>query len=502
MERVAVIQLDSMNLRLLLVEVEGIYFRIYDEISESLKLGKDINSNGMINVANSSSTLKILKMFRKVCDINNVTKNYSIATEIFKHAKNEKSFFEEIYNNTGFNFSILSADEEVRIIYSGIINSIDCPKGVLFNVDYNTTSIIYFNRRNIVKYTILEWGSLNLAEKYEKENGTNNEKYNKMISFIEEEIKKIIDEDEVVGDAFIGSGVSFLNLGKLARKALHFPLNLENNYVISNETIKNVYSFVESLDLDKTIKLKGISSERADMLASGTCIILALANIFKFENLTISSGNFRDGIIYNNIVTEVLDKPLSEMLAYSLDSIRLFYDKLKPENNHLYDLTLILFKQIKVLHKLNRYYVKTLKIAAYLNESGKRINFDNHVESSFDVILHSRINGVSQKEILLAAFASLCQNPDSLNLSDWVKYKELLNEEDLDAVRKIGMIIKLAKALDKSKNGAVEDISCDILGDSVILKTIVNCDASFEILLANKIAPEFKKVFKKNLQVI
>lgn len=77
-----------------------------------------------------------------------------------------------------------------------------------------------------------------------------------------------------------------------------------------------------------------------------------------------------------------------------------------------------------------------------------------------------------------------------------------MSEEDLDAVRKIGMIIKLADALDKSKNSVVEDINCDILGDSVILKTVVAGDASFEIMLANKIAPAFKKIFKKNLQVI
>ena len=87
-------------------------------------------------------------------------------------------------------------------------------------------------------------------------------------------------------------------------------------------------------------------------------------------------------------------------------------------------------------------------------------------------------------------------------MNDWIRYKDILSEEDLDAVRKIGMIIKLADALDKSKNSVVEDINCDILGDSVILKTVVTGDASFEIMLANKIAPSFKKIFKKNLQVI
>lgn len=503
MEKVAVIQLDAMNLRLLLVEVEGIYFRVHDEIVETLKLGKDIKEIGMINIANVSSSLKILKMFRKVCDINNVTRSYSIATEIFKFAKNEKSFFEEIYNNTGFNFQILSPEEVVKTIYSGVINSLAIPKGFLFHIDYNSTIIISFNRRNILKYAVVPYGALNLAEKYENSTLPNSQKYAEMISFMENEIKASFGDFEIEPDTnFLGSGTSFLNLGKLARKATKYPLNLENNYVVTRELTNQTFKFVEGLDLDKTMKIKGITQDRADSLATGLCIIEALANVFKFEELTISSDGFREGAIYNYVVPQVLDKPLSEMLNYSLESIRTFYDKDRSGGNQLYQVTLILFKQIKVLHKLSRFYVKPLKIAASLYDCGKRVNFENNIEASFNVILNSKISGATHKEILISAFSSLCQDPDALSLSEWVKYKDLLTEEDLDAVRKIGMIIKLATALDKSKNNVVEDISCDILGDSVILKTIVNGDASFEILLANKIAPEFKKVFKKNLQVI
>ena len=55
MEKVAVIQLDAMSLRLLLVEVEGIYFRPVEEIVEDLRLGRDISQAQFINVVNVSS---------------------------------------------------------------------------------------------------------------------------------------------------------------------------------------------------------------------------------------------------------------------------------------------------------------------------------------------------------------------------------------------------------------------------------------------------------------
>ena len=59
MEKVAVIQLDSNTLKLLLVDVEGSYFKIYDEVIETLKLGTDIKEEGMINIVNVTQTLKV-----------------------------------------------------------------------------------------------------------------------------------------------------------------------------------------------------------------------------------------------------------------------------------------------------------------------------------------------------------------------------------------------------------------------------------------------------------
>ncbi len=505
MEKVAVIQLDSMSLRLLLVDVEGSYYKIYDEVVETLKLGDEIRDNGMINIASISHTLKILKMFRKVCDINKVTKSYSIATDVFKGAKNEKSFFEEVYNNTGFSFSILSEDDYAKAVYAGVVNKMDEPKGFVLDIGFYSSSIINYNRRNVLKINHMPYGSLNLAQKYEDFAGTTAQKMEAMkkevLAFLEKEVEKPVLEPEQEL-SYIGSGESFLNLGKLARRALRYPLELENNYQVAKETIENVAEFVAGLDIDKTMRLKGISNHRADMLASGIAIVDAFKEFFAFDNIKISAGGAREGLIFNYVVTGVNEKPLSEMLNYSLETIRTFYDGADKNEDHFYQLTLILFKQIKVLHKLPRFYVKPLKIAASLSDSGKRIDFDGYIEASFNVILNSKIYSATQKEILIAAFASLCQNPDALNLSDWIKYKDILTEEDLDAVRKIGMIIKLARALDKSKNEVVEDINCDILGDSVILKTVVKGDASFEILLANKIAADFKKVFKKNLQVI
>ena len=57
---------------------------------------------------------------------------------------------------------------------------------------------------------------------------------------------------------------------------------------------------------------------------------------------------------------------------------------------------------------------------------GTRIGFDNYASKSFEIIINSNIKGVSQKDILVAAFACKCQNLDNFVLADLMKYSNIL----------------------------------------------------------------------------
>ena len=50
--------------------------------------------------------------------------------------------------------------------------------------------------------------------------------------------------------------------------------------------------------------------------------------------------------------------------------------------------------------------------------------------------------------------------------------------------------------------GVVTGINCDVLGDSVIMKTELAGDAALEIRQAMEVGPEFKRTFKKNLEIL
>ena len=135
-------------------------------------------------------------------------------------------------------------------------------------------------------------------------------------------------------------------------------------------------------------------------------------------------------------------------------------------------------------------------------DCGKFIDFNNYEKHGYYTILNANIVGATHKEILIAALSCMCQNLDNFNLPEIMKYKDLLDDEDVDAIRKLGVLVKLAVNLNASRKNVISDIICDILGDSIIMKTVVKSDPSFEIMQSMKLADDFKKTFKKSLQII
>lgn len=504
MEKIAVVKLGADSIKLSLIDVApNGYYNLFDEVTEVVKLGLSIEQSGLLKPNVVSESLTILKLYRKICDANNVSKIYAVAESFFKRAKNQKSFMEEIANNTGFVFSILSSEEEIKIVYRGVSNLIDLSKAVSVYIAPNTTHILQFNRRTIVNVQTLEYGYLNLAEKF-VDVVDSEKKMAKMVSEIEYLLKGNDFLANVESETtFVGAGNVFESIGKLARKMTKYPLDLENNYILTNDSFEAVFNLVKTLDLDKTKKLKGISEDRADALASGLAIVKAINKLCKAPEFSICANAFDEGVNILSLPSDVSDHALStDMLTASLETIRTFYDRELSNTATVYNIAIMLFKQLKVIHKLPRAYIKPLRIAASMYNCGTRIGFENYANKSFEIIINSNIRGVNQKDILIAAFACKAQNPENISLAEFMKYNSILTEEDFDAIRKLGVLVELASAMDKSRMGNITDITCDILGDSIIMKTIVKADASFDVIQAQKVGTDFKRVFKKVLQVI
>ena len=494
MEKIALIELNERSLNLSVYKISNGKSLLALTKNQTFKFGEEIDNDELINPKTKNEILNILKIYRKLIEEYGISKIFAFTTNIILKARNYRGFFDEIYNNTGLSFSILSDEEYIKSLFNSVVNNIDSAKGVFLYVGAYTSYVVKYNRRAILGSVIFPFGTYNT----DFSSGDIEECVNRLKNNIN--LESLLSDVDQEGK-FVGLGTSFIALGKIAKKIMRYPLDVDNNFILSKENFDKTIQFFKTLDLDKIKKIKGIEDDNADKLAVGFAIIKAFIEKMDLKEITISTSNLKSGQLQMNVLNGAVER-FNDLLSNSLEN---YYEFTKDEfsiNPLVYNMATILFKQLKVMHKLPRFYVKPLRIAAFMYDSGKCINSQYFTKYGFEKIVYSDIAGVTHRELLIAGFICVCQNLDDLSLNEWVRYKDILTEEDLDAVRKLGVIVKLAVALNASRKPIVQDIVCDILGDSIIMKTVVEGDVSHEILEGMKVASDYRKVYKKSLQII
>ncbi|MBR7091369.1 MAG: hypothetical protein IKC79_02830 [Clostridia bacterium] len=504
-EKIALLELTPREVRLVVAwHTPGASYETINEYIEPIKVYEDIERDGYIKPTQIANTIAIVKMYRKLCDSLQVTKAIAYATSNYRDAKNHYGFLEELEIASGFKLRLMTEDDEVTSLYTGVVNSVDLSKGVIISVEDEVTRLIWYVRKSILCSATIAFGAETLATLFMDGQSTTEQECETMYQFMCEKVREIqlpadIDYDDVY---FVGVGDAFDSLGKISRKGRRYPLNVAHNYVVSKKDIENVHNAIKNLELDKVSKIKGISKRSAGAVASGLAIIRAVRDVLGIENITISDTGVHTGVLYNQCVPMTSDKPISDLLLYSLDCNCKYYGTGFNNGMHVYSLAMMLFRQLRVMHKLARQHIRALKIACFMYDSGQRIKYQNSTKDALYVVLNSNIKGATHRDLVLGAFVASSQNNEDFNLSEWVKYKDIVDEEDLVAVKRLAVLLKIAVGLDITGSGVVKEVICDVLGDSVILKTVSEGDATFEVRCASDACADFRKVFEKSLELI
>lgn len=502
MRTFALIEIASNFVKMTIAKIQGEFFNVVDEIVDYVKLAEDVNNDGFLKPNRINETLTLLKGYKKLAESYKVEEYSVVAGYAIREAKNQKSFVDEVLSTIGLKVKILTEQEEVNAIYTSCINTLDVPKGVVLDIESESTVLAIYIRRNVLFEKVFPFGANTLTQMFE---GDNVVKQNELIYNHFFKALKEIEELNSIEPEFqlVGSGYFFESFSKLSRGIRKYPLDINHGLISSKNDVENVYNFVKGLDLSKKKKLRGISEDRADVVSAVVAMIKATADACSnIENIHTSSYGLSYGLLLNNANETTTEKPITDILGNSLERQYVFNETSRTNSEHVYELSMLLFKQLRVLHKLPRTYVKSLRVASFMHDSGIRINFVNHTKNSFEVVLNEQVFGLTHRELLVASFICASQNLNDFSLADFVKFRDILGEEDLVAIKKLAVIVAIAEALDRCGNGAVKDINCDILGDSVILKAVSELDVSFEIKEATKLAGDFLRAYGKNIEIL
>lgn len=499
MMKVAIMELGTNQIKLSIVRIEeSKYFEVEKEYAENVGIEQHLQNNSeLIKTVKIKECINILQMYKQIAIANGVTKYHCVASANLTAAKNYISFLEEINADLDLEFKLLTEEEEINILYTAVVNTIDIAKGLIISISTSSTRLVYYCRRVILNSATIPMGAANF---------TSLEDFNQLLKAAGESFQQIDPEIPVIGSSEI-----FTGFARLSRKKTKYPFDVDHNYNSDKDHLQEILTFLQGLDVERGAKLKGITANGIGYLMNGMSIALAVMGYTGLNKIVVNRNGRNVGIAHR-LTMQDDERPVNDVCLNSVETV-IWSNNLDLENaKYQYLLASALYMQLKVLHKLPRSFTRVLKVATLLFNLGSNINKQNFDKITYYAILNANLYGLSHKEIVMAAFVAGCRNWDDFMLAEWVKYKDLMDEEDLMAVRKLAMIEVMAYTINLRNQKVVKDISCDVLGDSVIIKLITETDmkktkvdvdaAKTEIFQLQKLSKEFTRIYKKNVEIL
>jgi exopolyphosphatase / guanosine-5'-triphosphate,3'-diphosphate pyrophosphatase len=499
MKRLGIIDIGSNSLRLVIAEIDtsGSY-RIIDDLKETVRLGADMLDDNSLNAERIDKAIVAIKTFINFSYSLSVNEIIAVATEAVRKASNKEYFIDRIYDEVGINIRLLSGYEEAYYDTFAVVNSMYVDNALVIDIGGSSTELAWIKNNQMVECTTFSYGAVNLTQLYNTDDIITTSDEESLRKFILGMFKNIPWISKGRFSKIIGIGGSIRNIGKINRKLRRYSLDIHHNYELLVEDVHIVYNSIKSKNLKQRKKIDGLSPDRADIITAPVCIVYSLMDYLEIEHLVISGKGLRDGLLYEYICNNY--KPIEDVLDYSIKNIMHNHNINFNHACNVYNLVMILFENLKPLHNLEDFN-KIIKTAAYLHDAGLSIRYYDHHKHSFYMIINSELNGLSHKELIMSAYIAASHRNRDLDLNIF-QFHDIVSKLDMIKIEKIGALLRIAEALDKSMTRNVKNIICSIEKDTVTLKIISSQNIDVEIREVKKSSEYFRLAYNKELVII
>ena len=215
-----------------------------------------------------------------------------------------------------------------------------------------------------------------------------------------------------------------------------------------------------------------------------------------YMRMTLEGRNYRCVMAENTAVKENADSS-----AYVSSALNLGRDHTFEEAHALQvtRLALMLFDCLKDVHGLGRHERLLLECAGILHDIGIIHGTKGHHKHSMDMILKHGVEGIPEDDLLAIALVGRYHRKALPS----IKHDRFasLNRRQQEKVRALAAILRVADGLDRTHRNLVDDITCRIVSDSLVLICKTSGNAEEELLFGLEKSDLMEEVFGMRVEV-
>lgn len=249
-----------------------------------LRLGFDVFSLGELSDNKAVKLRRLMKAFRQLMKIYEVTDYRACATSAMRDARNGKAVIKKILKDTGIRIEIIDGQEEARMIYNNHIECLEDRTGNYIYVDVGggSTEINLLTNGVLVQSLSYNVGTVRMLS-----NAVKDEVWEQM----KDDLTRLTADFADIN--IIGSGG---NINKLYRLADKKDKKLQRMSIAS---LQELYDQLSPLTPEQRMKEFNLKADRADVIVPAAKIFLTIAETVKAQYVHVPVIGLADGIIDN-----------------------------------------------------------------------------------------------------------------------------------------------------------------------------------------------------------
>jgi exopolyphosphatase/guanosine-5'-triphosphate,3'-diphosphate pyrophosphatase len=442
-ERIAVVDLGSNSLRLVVFErLGGTLLPLLNE-KVMCALGRGITATGRLNPDGVSLALLNLPRFVALARAIGVGHLAVIATAAVRDAADGRAFASEVARRCQVKVDIIDGAEEARLSASGVLAGIPEADGIVGDLGGGSVELIRVSRpaaqgflnaipslARIGEGVTLPIGPLRLGELGES---------GKAVS---EAIERAIAGAAVLraaeGKTLYLVGGAWRAIARLHMEHSHYPLHIIHEYTIARGEAESFLDIIIRQSRKSLDRITTISKKRLEVVPLAALILRNLIAVGEPRRLVFSAFGLREGYAYG-LIPEA-ERGADPLIA-ACQGVAAGQSRFPPAGDRLEEWTLPLFPNLPAQQR------RLHRAAAWLSDTAWSEHPDYRAEQAFTRSLRVPFAAINHAERVFVASVLHARYGGADDDPVLAPTRPLLAEDRASAVRTLGLALRLAYTL-------------------------------------------------------
>lgn len=505
MNRYAAVDIGSNSVRMMVAQIEpsGALTTLAQD-RQVTRLGESVFTNGQLSNEATELVCSVLNRMAATWKTFDPLAVRVVATAALRDAQNGAEFLDRTSKITGVPTEIISGQEEARLIHLGVESRWPHPdqRVLIIDIGGGSAEMIEADRGRMKTAFSRPLGAVRLQTVFLKNDPPSPADLQRLNEYIAEKLSVVDKHIQHGGFAHaIGTSATASAVVCAVNRIPRPKRDTADRKRVSAADIRRLGKHLATMNLSARRKVVGLGPRRAEIILPGALVLQHVLETFEIRSLAYCSAGVRDGII-RDLAERGVGRERSRMSREQKSLVERFAKRFGVDLKHARTVAGFcedLFHALSPLHQLPAGDGRLLEAAAYLRDVGHLISDSGHHKHSFYIVANADLAGFTNAEKRMIAL--LCRyHRKSMPVLRHSEFQSLTAEQRRGLMM-MAPLLRVADALDRSRDQRLESIECEVRNGQVQLRLHSKGDAGLEQWAVELAAPTFRQAYDKTLTV-